>query len=94
MAKLSEKMFEQDGKLVIQQTHNFQPVIDLASRLRSEGLGVQGENKVIGVIPAKLSAIFAKEAGVKYGSPEHMEVMHKKLLSGELSKLRVWEGSY
>lgn len=94
MSKISERIFSQDGKLIIHQQHDFQRTIEAATAARNAGAGDLGESKAIGRIPAKLAAMWAKEAGVAYGSDEHMRIMEKKMLDGEFAKLRIWEGTF
>lgn len=96
--KLSEKWFEQDGKVVLQQTHDHTPTINVNQSLRS--LGAQGfsDNKLVGVIDTGIMGQWAREAGVKGSDPEYWtkmkEVIKRKLTDGDFAKLRVWEGSY
>ena len=94
MSKIAERIFSQDGKVIIHQQHDFQRTVEAATAARNAGLGDLGENKVVGRIPAKLAAIWAKEAGVAYGSEEHMSIIEKKMLDGEFAKLRIWEGTF
>jgi len=92
--KLAERMFMQDGKLVVQETHDPTPTLQLAADLRSSGNQAGRESKLVAVIPAWMQEMWATEAGVKWGTPEFKEVMKRKILSGEYARLRVWEGTY
>lgn len=92
--KIAEKHYEQDGKLVIQQTHDWSPVLNKAQSLRSSGAGVSGESRLVGLIDMKMWVEWAKEAGIKPSDPAMKEVVKRKMLDPDFAKLRVWEGSY
>jgi len=96
--KIAEKWFQQDGKLVHQKTHDWTALLDQNQKLRSSGLDGFGENKLVGRIDMDLWALWAKEAGISAKDPDFSskmkEVVRRKMLDGEFSKLRVWQGSY
>lgn len=94
MSKIAEKIFEQDGKVIVQQTHDFQPILDRAAALRSGEKTDFGESRRIGLVPMKLWAQWAKEAGISPGDPAMREVIDRKMMDGDFSALRVWEGTY
>lgn len=96
--KLAEKWFEQDGKVVQQQTHDFNPTLELNQQLRSADAQGFGDNKLVGVVDTGMIGMWAKEAGIKGSDPDYWEKMKSiikvKMLDGDFAKLRVWEGSY
>lgn len=95
MTKLNETMFEQDGQLIVQQTHDFTPVLEQAKTLRSAGLDALGESKLVGVVPMKMWALWAKKWGVDPQNNEAMkEVVKRELLDSDNAHLRVWGGTY
>ncbi len=95
MSKMSERIFEEDGKLVVQQTHDFTPILEKAKALRSAGAGHLGESKLVGVIPMKLWAEWAKKWGVNPNDSNAMrEVVAREMNNSDNAHLRVWEGRY
>jgi hypothetical protein len=93
--KVKEEFVDGEGDtFYIKTTHNLDPVLDRVSRLKSAGHVGMGESRHVGSIPMFLIDLWAKEAGVKWGSEEHREFVKKKILSGEYNKLRPWEGTY
>lgn len=95
MSKIAEQVFANDGKIIIQETHDFTPVLERAESLRSAGLGDLGESKLIGMVPMKLWHEWAKKWGVNPGDNAAMrEVVKKELADSDNSKFRVWDGRY
>jgi hypothetical protein len=95
MSKISEKMFEEDGKIIVQQKHDFSPVLERAKALKSAGAGHLGESKLVGLIPMKLWAEWAKKWGVNANDAAAMrDVVAREMNSNENAHLRVWEGRY
>ena len=92
--KLSERTFEQDGKLIVQQTHDFSPVLEAAQTLRQAGKTDMGESKLVGLVPMKMWAMWAKEAGLRLDDPAMADVVKRKMLDSDFGGLRVWEGRY
>ena len=92
--KIAERAFDDDGKLIIQQTHDPNPVLDSVGRIKSAGITGRGENKLVGRIPMYLVNEWMKEAGIRWDDPAGKDVIRKKLLSGEFSALRPWEGTF
>lgn len=93
--KIAERMFDDDGKIVIQETHDFNPVLSRASALRSSGVGLNGESRLVGTVPIALIREWCKEAGVAWSDIEgRKEVVKRKLMSSDNSQFRVWNGRY
>jgi len=92
--KIAEKWFEDGDKLVLQKTHDFTPALESAGELRSNGMTGFSENRHIGRIPLALVGIWLKEAGVKWDDPAAKDVIRKKVMSGDYSNFRVWEGTF
>lgn len=100
--KIGEKTYEDDGKLIIQKTHDFTPVLKQMEQIRSSGIQNMGDgmnnadNRFVGRIPLALIEMWCKEAGVKWDDVHaRAEVVKKKILSGEFDKFRSdWKGSY
>lgn len=95
MSKIGEKIDLDDGKLIVQETHDFNPVLDRASALRSMGAEDFGESKLVGLVPMKLWAEWAKKWGVKPGDTAAMrEVVARELADRDNCQFRVWGGKY
>lgn len=94
MTKIKEAVHFEDGKLIVQETHDFTPVLERNKALRSAG--VHGsESRLVGNIPMKVWHEWAKKWGVKPSDTQAMkEVVKRELMDSDNSQLRVWEGSY
>ena len=95
--KLNEQWAYDDAadRLLIKETHDVQPVLDGVAALKSAGLTGTAERRHVGRVPFAVLENWVREAGVSFDDPEAVkEVMHRKLLSGEFSKFRIWEGEY
>ncbi len=92
--KLSEKVKFEDGKLLVQQTHDFTPVAELSKAMQSAGIGTTGDNRLIANIPMKVWAMWAKKHGVRADDHGAMrEVVHKELMNPDNAHFRVWNGN-
>jgi hypothetical protein len=95
MSKIAERMFEEDGKIIVQQTHDFSPVLERAKALKSAGADSFGESKLVGLVPMKVWAEWAKKWGVNPNDTAAMrEVVAREMNSSDNAHLRVWEGRY
>lgn len=93
--KIGQRVFEDDGKLIIQETHNFTPTLERAKAMRSAGMIGDREKKLVGLIPIKLWAEWAKKWGVRVDDHGAMrEVVAREMASPDNSQFRVWEGKY
>lgn len=93
--KLAEKAFVDGDNLIVQKTHDLEPAMQRAEAIRQRNGGVLGEKRLVGSIPFELIEIWAQEAGVSISDTEAVrEILHKKILSGEFNKFRVWGGTY
>jgi hypothetical protein len=97
MSKIKEQMHydEQDDKIIIQETHNFSPILDQTATLRYAGMTDYGDSKLVGVIPMKLWAEWGKKWGVKASDNEAMKaVVARELADPDNALFRVWGGTY
>jgi hypothetical protein len=93
--KIQERTIVDGDKVTFHTSHDVTPALERAAMLRSSGAGVQGNNRLVGSIPFALIEAWANEAGVALTDTEAVrELMHKKILSGEFNKFRVWGGRY
>jgi len=95
MTKIAEQVFEEDGKLIVQETHDFNPILEKAKTLRSAGADALGESKLVGLVPMKMWAEWAKKWGVNPNDSHAMrEVVARELNNSDNAHLRVWQGKY
>lgn len=94
--KIAEQFIDGEGETFhIKETFDAEPSLENAASLRQSETGFTGEHRLVGVIPGWLIAHWMREAGVAHNDNEaRKELIRKKMLSGEFSKLRVWGGSY
>lgn len=93
--KINETIKFEDDKLIVQQTHDWNPVLEKAKALKNAGLESAGESKLVGLVPMKMWAEWAKKWGVDPNDATAMrEVVARELNDSDNSHLRVWEGKY
>lgn len=93
--KLGERIYVDGDRLVHRRTFDNDAYIAKAEALRRQHGGVQGENRLAGIIPMHLLAEWVKEAGLTFEDSEAVrDLVRRKILSGEFDKLRVWEGTF
>lgn len=91
--KVGERLLDDDGKVIVQTAHDLTPSFEHVRQLRDRGPDF-GESKIIASVPAAVVFDWLKEAGVRPDDPAAKDVIKRKLLSGDVSKFRVWEGTY
>lgn len=95
MAKISENISFEHDHMVIKQRHDVSQALKDAKMARDAGIGMSGENRIIGFLEPAIIGAWLKEAGVAWSDTEAAkEVVQKKIISGEFDKFRVWEGTY
>jgi hypothetical protein len=95
MTKIAERVFEEDGKLIVQETHDFNPILEKAKALRSAGADALGESKLVGLVPMKMWHEWAKKWGVNPNDSHAMrEVVAREMNDSNNAHLRVWQGKY
>jgi len=95
MAKISEKISFDHDHMVIKQRHDVSQALKDAQMAKDAGIGMSGEKRLAGFLDGAVLASWLKEAGVSWSDTEAAkEVVKRKMMSGEFSKFRVWEGSY
>jgi predicted TIM-barrel enzyme len=95
MAKISEKVSFEHDHMVIHQRHDVSQAMKDAQTAKAAGVGMDGENRLVGFLDGAVLATWLKEAGVSWSDTEAAkEVVKRKMMSGDFSKFRVWEGSY
>ena len=95
MAKISEIIDFEHDHMVIKQRHDVSQALNDVQKAKDAGIGMSGENRLVGFLDGAVLAQWLKEAGVSWSDTEAAkEVVKRKMMSGEFSKFRVWEGSY
>lgn len=98
MTKLSERVHwdDNDKKMVVQETHDFSPVVEKAKRLKSaREAGPARQNELVGLVPMKMWHEWAKKWGVSPSDTDAMrEVVARELNDRDNAHLRVWEGRF
>jgi len=95
MAKVSENISFEHDNMVIKQRHDVSQALKDAQMAKDAGVGMSGENRLAGFLDGAVLGAWLKEAGVSWSDTEAAkEVVKRKMMSGEFSKFRVWEGSF
>ena len=93
--KIAEKVKFEDDKLIVQQTHDWNPILKKAKDLRGAGADRLGESRLVGLVPMKMWAEWAKKWGVSPNDSAAMkEVVARELQNSDNAHLRVWEGKF
>lgn len=94
MSKIAERHFHDDGRLIIQETHDFNPILDRAAQLRSAGIdGFGSDSKMVGIIPMHMWTMWARKWGVDPQDNAAMEeVVDRELADPDNAHFRVWGG--
>jgi hypothetical protein len=94
--KIGEKFIDGEGDTFhVQKTFDPNPTLESARQARDRAEGQTGEYRHVGRFPAWLIEMWCKEAGVRPDDVQaRQEVMRKKIMSGEFSAFRNWEGSF
>jgi len=95
--KLKEEFIDGEGTTFhVKRTYDAQPVLDEMGKIREIATNERGSDyKHVGRIPSWLLTEWLKEAGVTWDDTHAVnEIIKKKMLSGEFSALRNWEGRY
>lgn len=84
-----------DNLLIIKNTHSADHIMNRLRSARDAGLGQSGEMRHVGTLPIAMVAEWCREAGVKFNDVHaRADIVKKKMMSGEFSAFRNWEGSY
>jgi len=95
MPKVSEIIDFEHDHMVIKKRHDVSQALNDVQKAKDAGIGMSGENRLVGFLDGAVLAQWLKEAGVSWSDTEAAkEVVKRKMMSGEFSKFRVWEGSY
>jgi hypothetical protein len=96
MAKIGETVHWDEGRMVVQETHDWNPILNRVKALKSAGVdGLGKENKLVARVPMKLVHEWAKKWGVSMSDTKAMEeVVARELQDRDNAQFRVWEGSF
>tara|TARA_B100000900_G_scaffold266446_1_gene227353 strand:- start:480 stop:779 length:300 start_codon:yes stop_codon:yes gene_type:complete len=96
MAKIGESYKFEDDTLIIKNTHDANDMLKDVEHARQHSDNSFGSDyKHVGNVDMALLGVWLKEAGVQWTDTQAVkDVLKRKLMSNEFSKLRVWEGTY
>ena len=95
MPKVSEIIDFEHDHMVIKKRHDVSQALNDVRKAKDAGIGMSGEYRLAGFLDGAMLAQWLKEAGVSWSDTEAAkEVVKRKMMSGEFSKFRVWDGSY
>jgi hypothetical protein len=88
---VTERMFEEDGKLIINRHQDVQALLDDNQQLASIAPSMHGDAKfrLAGRIPLVVAEQWAAECGEAVGTQAFAEYVKKKLADGDFARLRV-----
>ncbi len=86
MPGVREQVVSKDGVVTITKTQDAQPMFDAIRAVKD--LPKNPTMRYVGSIPLILGQQWARECGAAIGTKQWREYAHKKLKSGEFSKLR------
>ena len=85
--EVKTKMFEEDGKLIINRSQDIQRILDFNKERNIDGHNRKSDMRLAGSIPFVVVEMWMRESGLKLGSQEFAEYVKKKLMSGDYGKL-------
>lgn len=88
---VTERMFEEDGKLIISRHQDVRSLLDSNHELSMDAPSMHGDAKfrLAGRIPLVVAEQWAAECGEAIGTHGFSEYVRKKLADGEFARLRV-----
>lgn len=88
---VSERMFEQDGKLIVRRHQDVQSLLDENHELSTIAPSAHGDAKfrLAGRIPLVVAEQWSTECGEAIGTKAFAEYVRRKLADGDFAKLRV-----
>ncbi len=88
---VSERMFEQDGKLIVRRHQDVQSLLDENHELSTIAPSAHGDAKfrLAGRIPLVIAEQWSAECGEAIGTKAFAEYVRRKLADGDFAKLRV-----
>ena len=94
--KIKETVTFDDDKMIIKNTFDATHMLKDAEQAREVTNNSFGSDyKHVGNVDMALLNVWLKEAGVQWTDTQAVkDVLKRKLMSNEFSKLRVWEGKY
>jgi|TARA_B110000503_G_C7011742_1_gene356004 hypothetical protein len=84
---LNTQWLAEDGKVVVKRSQDVSHILDFNKSKQSDGHNRKSDLRHVGQIPFVVAEQWMKECGCKLGSPEYLEYVKKKLLSGDYNKL-------
>lgn len=88
---VKERMFEQDGKLIVRRNQDVQSLLDENHELSTFAPSAHGDAKfrLAGRIPLVIAEQWSAECGEAIGTQGFAQYVRRKLADGDFAKLRV-----
>jgi len=88
---IRERMFEQDGRLIVNRSQDVQSLIDENKELAAIAPSMHGDAKfrLAGRIPAVIAEQWSRECGAAIGTKEFALYCKRKLMDGDFAAFRV-----
>lgn len=88
---VTERMIEQDGKLIISRQQNVQNLLDENHEISTYAPSAHGDAKfrLAGRIPLVVAEQWSAECGEAIGTQAFAQYIRRKLADGDFAKLRV-----
>ncbi len=88
---VKERMFEQDGKLIVRRNQDVQSLLDENHELSTFAPSAHGDAKfrLAGRIPLVVAEQWSAECGEAIGTQGFAQYVRRKLADGDFAKLRV-----
>lgn len=88
---VNERMFEQDGKLIVRRHQDVQSLLDENHELSTFAPSAHGDAKfrLAGRIPLVIAEQWSAECGEAIGTQGFAQYVRRKLADGDFAKLRV-----
>jgi len=91
MSQVAERMFQDDGRLIIKRSQDVQLIMDNNRREASELPSMYGQaaHRKVGSIPFVVAEEWSRECGAAIGSIEFAEYCKRKLMDGDFAAFRI-----
>ena len=91
IGNVTERMLEDDGKLIIRRSQDIQAIIDQNHQESIDAPTMFGDarHRKVGSIPFVVAEQWSRECGAGIGTVEFAEYCKRKLMDGDFSKFRI-----
>jgi hypothetical protein len=91
IGNVTERMFEDDGTLIVRRSQDIQAIIDQNHEESIDAPTVFGEarHRKVGSIPFVIAEQWSRECGAGIGTAEFNEYCKRKIMDGDFAKFRI-----